>query len=156
MKPSIRKRPAMVLVCVIVAMVIAVALSGTMIQSSLRARRQMQNEWQLEQTRLLLDLGIREVLSEPNVSQPELVMDDALPRYQSGRVTTEVVDEASQTNRIAYQVTATIRSRDQPPVVTRRSRKVFVSKPNDEVARRDPVAKPTNQPKTSETIQSAE
>lgn len=131
MKRSVPRRSGMILVCVIVALVIAVALSGLMIQSSLRARRQMQTEWQLEQTRMLLDVGIRTAMSQPKRSKQVNVLDDALPRYSSGRISIELLDEPAIDNKVAYRVTAMIESRGQLPVVTRRSRTVLISAADD-------------------------
>ncbi|TWT95032.1 hypothetical protein [Neorhodopirellula pilleata] len=133
LRPERRHHRGMVLICVLVAMGVAITLTGLMIRSSLRARHQMRNEWQLEQTRWLLDRGIRSVLMESPESDRTIDLTEALPRYASGTLTIRRGSESSSESdsssdgSVTYRVTAVIESRDGVPVVTRRSRDVRVS-----------------------------
>lgn len=123
----------MVLICVLVTMGIGVSLTGLMIRSSLRARHQMRIEWQLEQTRWLLDCGVRSVLAESPESNRTIDFTDALPRYANGTLTIRLEPNSmSADGSVNYQITAVIESRDRVPVVTRRTREVRVAGAEEE------------------------
>lgn len=120
-----RQRRGMLLICVLVCLGIASTITGLTIQSSLRARKQMKRHWQLEQTRTLLDAGVRRAVSQSSAGEEawEETWDvsNAFEKFSVASVSVEsAVDGPPDQNN--YRVTAELRTNELTPTVTRRSR----------------------------------
>lgn len=141
-------RAGAVLLAVLVCLGIASAITGLAVHRSLSVRRQLNHDWQLEQTRMLLDAGIRRThrnLSQnPNYVGESWILDRALESYATARVEIANVDDEAggvmpktenrderelMPNR--FKVTATIRNRDVNPFLTKRSRVIAVRTTRD-------------------------
>ncbi|WP_144058784.1 hypothetical protein [Rhodopirellula sp. SWK7] len=129
-----QKRSGTILIAVLVCLAIASTITGAAIQSSLRARHQMKVHWQLEQTRTLLDAGIRRTLSlaaeDSNYEGESWVVDDALESFSEARVEIKPLptDNLDETDVARFEVIATIRNRDLQPVQTKRSQIVVTQR----------------------------
>ncbi|EMI54730.1 hypothetical protein [Rhodopirellula sallentina] len=116
-----------VLIAVLVCLTVASAITGVALQSSLRSRRHMNVQWQLEQTRLLLDAGIRRAMTRgadnPDYEGESWSVDDALEAFPVANVEIRPTqDDASENSNLRlYRVTALIQNRDRIPVQTKRS-----------------------------------
>lgn len=137
-----------VLLAVLVCLGIASAITGLAMHRSLSVRRQLNHDWQLEQTRMLLDAGIRRTYRNlsrnPDYIGESWVLDGALESYATARVEiakagddTEDVNQVPE-NRDAHEampnrfkVTATIRNRDVHPFQTKRTRVIAVRTTRD-------------------------
>ena len=132
-----RRRDAAILIVVLVCLGIASSMTVTAMQSSLRARREMSRQWQLEQTRWLLDAGIRQAMNsatktdqEPdNDSAPDAAVagetwdvTDSVSRCSAATITITPVESSAGDDAAVFEVTAVIENEDSPPVQTRRSR----------------------------------
>lgn len=122
------RRGGWTMVAVLVCLSIATAITALGMRTSLRARRQLNNQWQLEQTRLLLDAGIRRVGRLAN-EQPDYEgelwnLDGVLESYPEARVEIKALSsDASQPDADRrFEVVSIIRNGDQTPVQTKRSR----------------------------------
>lgn len=137
------RRRGAVLLAVLVCLGIASAITGVAVHRSLSARRQLNHNWQLEQTRMLLDAGIRrmhrKLAEKPDYTGESWRLDGALESYATARVEIEVTnDEATNGNTPVgnsdepvamlrrFQLTATIQNRDVHPFQTKRSRIIAV------------------------------
>lgn len=137
-----QKREAMLLICVLVCLGIAMSITAIAIQSSLRARRQMNHHWQLEQTRAVLDAAVRRYAVSGKTDLKDWdqpwVLDGVIERYPFARATIEKIDlktddesadESDLNDFEIYQVTAELKNVDPNPIVTRRSRRIKRSLP---------------------------
>lgn len=94
----------------------------------------MKVHWQLEQTRTLLDAGIRRTLSlaaeDSNYEGESWVVDDALESFSEARVEIKLLptDSPDETDATQFEVIATIRNRDLQPVQTKRSQIVVTQR----------------------------
>ncbi|TWT75407.1 hypothetical protein [Allorhodopirellula solitaria] len=121
------RRSGAVLLAVLVCLGIASAITGLAMQRSLRARRQLNHDWQLEQTRLLLDAGVRHVhrsvTENPDYTGELLELGAALESYATARVEIEAAeDDAAAVSSKRFMVVATIQNQDVHPFQTKRSR----------------------------------
>jgi len=143
-----RRRDGWTMIAVLVCLSIAMAITAAGMRTSLRARRQLNNQWQLEQTRWLLDAGIRRTqrlaAEQPDYEGESWVLDEALDSYASARVEINVVKSDSYVaNEVKqFEIVSIIRNRDDVPVQTKRSRVVSVSVLTD--------SEDTNEPKEPE------
>ena len=125
-----KKQRGMLLICVLVCLGIASTITGLTVQSGLRARRQMTRHWQLEQTRLLLDAGVRRAVikarDDDNDWREEWDVSNAFEKYAIAKVSINtVVDDPLEEE--SWRITAELQTDDQIPSVTRRSRVISIS-----------------------------
>ncbi|MCM2371537.1 hypothetical protein [Aporhodopirellula aestuarii] len=117
-----------ILLAVLVCLVVASAITGLAMQTSLRARHQMKVHWQLEQTRMLLDVGIRRTLKlaaeDVDYEGESWVLDDAFETFSQARVEIKSLppDESNEQASRRFEIIATIHNLDSVPVQTKRSR----------------------------------
>jgi hypothetical protein len=125
-------RSGAILLAVLVCLGIASAITATGIHTSLRARRGMDAQWQLEQTRQLLDAGIRHTYrmtaDQAKYEGELLILDNTLDAYPFARI--EIKPAVAETTfdgkfRL-YDVVATLHNRDATPRQTKRSRMIRV------------------------------
>ncbi len=127
-----QNRSGAVLLAVLVCLGIASAITASAIHTSLRARRQMDAHWQLEQTRQLLDAGIRHThrvaADQAKYEGESLNLDDTLDAYPFARIEIKpAVDETTSDDRFRlYEVVATLHNDDATPRQTKRSRIVRI------------------------------
>lgn len=132
-RPHIRRnrRDGAVLLAVLVCLGIASAITGVALHRSLLARRQLNHEWQLEQTRVLLDAGIRRthrnVRENPGYVGESWDVDGALESYATARVEIEATDsDETDADSKRFKIIATIQNRDVHSFQTKRSRVITV------------------------------
>lgn len=113
------------LVCVLVCLGIATSIMLTAVHSSLRARRQIARELQMEQTRWLLDAGVARARSQlrgdSGYSGESWEVTPALAAHQTARIEISLGDENAADGSRRLAVTATIRGRDPGSLPTRRT-----------------------------------
>tara|TARA_A100001391_G_scaffold74627_2_gene48267 strand:- start:216 stop:944 length:729 start_codon:yes stop_codon:yes gene_type:complete len=149
---SRNRRTGAVLLAVLICLGIASAITGTALHRSLRARRQFSHDWQLEQTRLLLDAGIRRThrnaLDRADYVGESWILDGAFQSYPVARVEIQTVDVdelngetvvRTHGSSVRFRITATIQNRDANPFQTKRSRVVSVRAANFPAADADEV-----------------
>ena len=125
-------RSGAVLLAVLVCLGIASAITASAIHTSLRARRNMDAQWQLEQTRQMLDAAIRHVhqvaAGQPEYEGESLNLDGTLDAYPYARIDIKpLADEVSRDDKYKrYEVVTTLRNRDAAPRQTKRSRVVRI------------------------------
>ena len=125
-----RQRRGMLLICVLVCLGIASAITGLTIQSGLRARKQMRRHWQLEQTRSLLDAGVRRAITDYQAGEEAWNktwdVRNAFDDFAVASVTIESAADGSP-NKSDFRVTAELQTNDLSPSVTRRSRVISLT-----------------------------
>ena len=129
-----QSRNASILVCVIVCIGIATAIVSISARSSLRVRRQVRHEIQLEQTRWLVDSGVRRALAQlrqdPDYEGETWQVTPVLQGYENATVEIVSLADDMPANRVGFRVSAAIDDRnprhDVITVSTTRSRTVFV------------------------------
>lgn len=127
------QRGGWTMVAVLVCLGVAMAITAAGMRTSLRARRQLNNQWQLEQTRLLLDVGIRRVQrlasEQPDYAGESWSLDGAFESFPEARVEIEALsaEAAGDDATRRFEVVSIIRNRDKIPVQTKRSRIVSVN-----------------------------
>ena len=123
---SDRRRRGFVLVFVMVAMAVVVSITGSMLTSVLRHRRQLSRQQQLDQTDWLVRAGVnRYIAADPNDPDRDGLWDvsAALPKFQSARV------DYQPAAANAIRVTATIIAKGKREFVTRRSLSILPDTP---------------------------
>jgi Tfp pilus assembly protein PilX len=135
-----RRRSGMVLVAALVCLLIVTSLVGSMLQGTLRARRQLHAERDRRQTELLLEAGADRAASrlaaEPDFrGETWQVPAEAIVGRGEGRVTTEVSSAAD--NQLPSEQSWQVRVVAEYPLGSgssiRRSRTFFVTSPNTQV-----------------------
>jgi hypothetical protein len=126
-----RKRDGVVLVCVLVCLGIATTITGLTVRSTLMNRRQMIQQWQLEQTHSLLDAGVRRTIAKHRAGDESWDapwnVSETFSRYAVAR-TTIALEPNSPDGRTMVRVIAELQSDHQTPSITRRSRTIVLPK----------------------------
>lgn len=123
-------RRGSLLISVLVCLGIATSITLTGIHSSLRARRQVARELQMEQTRWLVDAGLNRGLIRirSNADYAGEIWEVTPPLNAHTQATIAVTREASELpdGKTRLTATATIRSLDPISQVTQRTRSIVV------------------------------
>ncbi len=129
------QRSGSALVVVLVALAVCTSILLTLTSSSLRSRRQLRTELQVEQTHWLLDAGIRRAYQQ--------LGSDAAYEGESFRIMLDELDDGiaqvditianEHSDRKAIEVKVQIGDDDEPGVVTRKSKRLSVKM--DELSR---------------------
>ena len=131
MSDTSRKRnTGVVLVCVLVCMGIASAIVLTSVRMSLRTRRQMRAEIQLEQTRWLLEAGlvraVKRLREQPDYAGEMWDASEALTQYDRARVSIDVQRDAASAGTARLILRARVGRQAPGQRSTQRSRTVVV------------------------------
>ena len=117
MKRSLRsRRLGSLLVCVLVCLGIATSIMLTAIHSSLRARRQIVRELQMEQTRWLIDAGLQRavkmVASDPNYMGETWNVVPTIDSHADATIEIKIVDAGLNKGKIRLSVSAAVHGKD--------------------------------------------
>ena len=108
-----REKKGAVAFAVLVCLVVTTTIVLGAVASSLRHRRQLQKEIQLEQTRLLLDAGIdkaiAEVESDPKYEGQTLDQIDAIGKYKNAIIKIKKLDS---TENVQFQIVAKLSAKE--------------------------------------------
>lgn len=124
-----KSKRGMLLICVLVCLGIASTITGITIQSSLRARKQMKRHWQLEQTRVLLDAGVRRAIAKSQAGDSAWEQPwDVSDAFDSFAVASVMVESGTDgpADQGNYRIIAEMKTDDTSPTVTRRSRVISI------------------------------
>lgn len=117
------RRTGTVLIAVLVCLGIASVITLTSVRSSLRHRRELRRQWQLEQTRWLLEAAVirtrEQSRSDEDYSGEAWDVSTTLPAYDKAIVTIQPADSESQ--EASWSVTATIGSSSDDFMTTQRT-----------------------------------
>ena len=117
MKSSRSTRSGAILLCVLACLGVATAIVMVSIQSSLRTRRQIRQELQLEQTRSLLDAGVAYAKSrlsaDPEYEGESWQVDPGFGPYAEATVEIAISADDVPANQLRLQVTAQLKT-DEP------------------------------------------
>ncbi len=124
-------RRGTILIAVLVCMGIATTILLGAVQSSLRQRRQMRQELQMEQTKWLLDASVGRAISrlqkQPGYDGETLLVAPALEKYSTATLEIAVVREDQPDNRIRAQVKARLGGLSERTPSMQRSREFVVN-----------------------------
>jgi type II secretory pathway pseudopilin PulG len=128
-------RSGSILVIVIVLMIVASTILFGMVQGGIRHRRQLRQELQMEQTRLMLDAGIRtaikKVKSQPAYSGETISIDKFLGEHSKATIEIKV-DESGTSEELNPRpevlVLATLSGAGEWSFTTQRSHTMFVAR----------------------------
>ena len=114
------------LIVALVSLAIATSLMFGALRTGLQARRQMRQQFQLEQTRWLLDAGVRHahqmLRDDPDYDGETLTFDKTLPHEHSAVLTIDVDRQAKDADTAAsFSVSSKLFRTDSPDRVVRRS-----------------------------------
>ena len=117
MKSDRSARGGAVLLCVLACLGVATAIVMVSIRSSLRARRQMRQELQLEQTRWLLDAGVAYAKSrlrtDPDYEGELWQVDPGFGSYAEATLEIAISSDDVPANQLRLQVAAKLKT-DEP------------------------------------------
>ena len=132
MKTSSTPRRGTVLIAVLVCMGFATSILLGAVQTSLRLRREVRQELQLEQTKWLMDLGIRKAIialqGQPAYDGETLAITPPLAKYANASIEITVNRKDQPDNRVRLWVTAQLTgSGGDGTSSTQRSTEIVVS-----------------------------
>ena len=121
-----------ILICVLVCLGIAASIMLVSVRSSLRVRRQMRNETQLEQTRWLLEAGVKRGASrlreDPAYRGETWQVVPALTAYRDATVEIKVTRDAVSDEQASLSVSARIGGQTTHTESTQRSTTLLVQR----------------------------
>jgi hypothetical protein len=121
-----------ILICVLVCLGIATSIMMVSVRSSLRVRRQMRNETQLEQTRWLLEAGVRRGVNrlreDPGYRGETWQVVPALTAYRDATVEIKVTRDGASDERARMRVSARIGGQTTHTESTQRSATLLVQR----------------------------
>jgi type II secretory pathway component PulK len=134
-RQSATNRRGTVLIAVLVCMGFATSILLGVVQTSLRLRREVRRDLQMEQTKWLMDLGVVKAISgmqsQPGYDGETLAISTALAKYGDASIDIKVIREDQPTDRVRLRVTARLSgSGGTPSSTTQRSTEVIVSLPD--------------------------
>ena len=131
---SSSSRRGTVLVAVLVGMGFATIVLLGAVQTSLHQSRQVKRELQMEQTRWLLDAGLSTAIArlqaKPDYDGETVKITPALDKYSLGTIEMAVIRNDVPDQQIGLRVTATLGNADGSLPIMKRSKQIFVDKPN--------------------------
>ena len=123
------RRRGVVLIAVLVCIGVAATILFGAVEKSLRCRRQIRNETQLEQVHWLVDAGVRKAISEleqvPGYEGERFVVEPAIYENLIASVEIEVSPTESESGQVRVAVTATLRKADQESAKLKRTKEFF-------------------------------
>ena len=115
-----------VLIAVLVCIGVVATILFGVVEQSLRCRRQMRNETQLEQVRWLVDAGVRKAITEleqaPGYEGERFVVAPAIYDNLNANVEIKVKPVESDSDRVRVAVTATLCRADQETAKLKRTK----------------------------------
>ena len=124
-------RKGTVIIAVLVCMTVAVSILLGAMHSSLTLRRQSRLELQMEQTRQLLDAGVRRALKrlkeKPAYVGETVPLSSVLASYPEAEVKIEVVRGESSPGKVEIRVAAQLHRTGELTPTTKRSKKLIVN-----------------------------
>ncbi|MFT7632431.1 MAG: type II secretory pathway pseudopilin PulG [Mariniblastus sp.] len=128
------QRSGAILIVMLVCLGVATTILFTVIQSSIRARRQLQSELQMEQTKWLVDAGIRragaQLSNNDEYSGESIKLDNALSHYSDANVEISISSDDLAEHEYRLEITANLTGLGRYPTETKRSKSVVVAKAN--------------------------
>lgn len=129
---SSKTRKGTVLVAVLVCMGLATSVLLGAVHTSLQMRRAMRQELQMEQTKWLMDMGIRKAIyslsKKADYDGENLVITPALGKYTDSAVEITVDRDNSTADRIVLTITARVKGPGQNQTsTTQRSTQIVVN-----------------------------
>ncbi len=123
-------RRGAVLIAVLVCMGVAVTIVLGVVQASLRERRQLRQELQMEQTKWLMDAGLGHAIAQLN-AQPDyagetMMVAPEIAKFAIAKLEVSVNRIDIPTNQIRVTVTSQLGDRDEQTALTRRSKTIVV------------------------------
>ena len=131
-----RRRHALVTIGVLACLVVVVSLAGSLVASTLRARREANVQHQLRQTDYLLDAGIQRAMAQlqesPDYPGETWVPGDIVPHFYRAKVVIVTLNEKEE-SLSAIEVVASLANRPadadrSSAFVTQRSHRWTVSR----------------------------
>lgn len=133
-RQSTTTRRGTVLIAVLVCMGFATSVLLGVVQTSLRMRREVRQDLQMEQTKWLMDLGVRKAISglreRPGYDGEILAVPLGLPKYVDASINIKVVREDQPDDRVRLKVTAQLTGSGRTQTsTTQRSTEIVVKIP---------------------------
>lgn len=126
------QRSGVILIAVLVCLGVATTILFTLIQSSVGVRRQVRQDLQMEQTKWLVDAGIRHAVvrlgGKEEFRGETMRLDDSLGDYQRAGIKITISNSELGDGVIRIAVTADLAGQGEFPFETKRSNEIVVSR----------------------------
>lgn len=130
MNRRLRTRRGTVLIAVLVCMGVAITIVLAVVQVSLRQRRQLRQELQMEQTKWLMDAGIghatARLKAEPGYDGETMSVAPQIEKYSKASIEISVSRNDRLAERVRVKITARLGDSDEQSQWTRRSKEIVV------------------------------
>jgi len=124
-------RSGVVLIAVLVCMGVVMTILLGAVQTSLHCRRQMRNEAQLEQTRWLMDAGLRQAIAnleqQPDYAGQRIQLSSKVDKYASAVVDIKVKPIEDSPGKVSVNVTAELGDIEDEVLKTKRTRELILN-----------------------------
>lgn len=130
MNQRFRTRRGAVLIVVLVCMGVAMTIVLGVVQISLRQRRQLRQDLQMEQTKWLMDAGIGQAIArlkaQPDYDGETMSVAPAIKKYANATIEISVNRIDQPTDQVRVRITAQLGEPSEQIALTRRSQEVVV------------------------------
>ena len=123
------------MIAVLVGMGFATSILLGVVHTSLRMRRELRQDLQMEQTKWLMDLGVRKAIAgmqeRPEYAGETLTVPTGIPKYVDATISITVLRDDQPDDRVGLKVTARLAgSGGIRASTTQRSTEIVITRPD--------------------------